>query len=252
MHDKSISKNKKTIENIIYLKSFSKIPELIHGFSTRFFGSIGPNNPNSDNSLNSFSKELGINPNNTIKMNQTHSKNVNWVNKQQAGQKITDTDGILTSEKDIFLSVVTADCVPVLILDKTKKYLGAVHAGWRGIESEIIKVAINELILKGSNPGDIMIGIGPCIRSCCYNIDQQRSDLLKNKFVNFKGFLEQRDGKNFLNLAELAKQQLLELKILPENIEDCGICTFDENYRLYSFRRGDRGSNFISIIGFKN
>lgn len=242
----------KSSENIIHLKSFSKIPNLIHGFSTRDFGSMGPANPNSDKSLDSFSKSLGINPEKIIKMNQTHSKNVNWVNQQQAGQKINQTDGILTAEKNLYLAVVTADCIPVLILDKTKKYLGAVHAGWRGIESEILKVAINELVLKGSNPGDIMIGIGPCIRSCCYNIDQQRSDLLKNKFVNFTNFLEQREGKIFLNLSSLAKQQLLELKILPENIEDCGICTFDEPEKLYSFRRGDKTDRFIDIIGFKS
>ena len=228
----------------ISLKSFSKIPGLVHGFSTRSFGSMWHDDPNPKNALNaekalnSFSKTLGINPRNLTKMNQVHGKNVHWVNQEQAGQKISQTDGILTAEKDIYLSIITADCVPVLILDKRKKYLGAVHAGWRGIESEILKVAINMLLLKGSNPNDIMIGIGPCIRSCCYDIYQDRADLIKNK--------------TFLELSALAKQQLLELKILPENIEDCGICTFDESDRLYSFRRGDKSNRFTSIIGLKS
>ncbi len=240
------------MSNTIYLKSFQKIPGLVHGFSTRSFGSMGSDDPNANNGLNSFSKALGINPQNIIKMNQIHSKNVHWVNQQHKGQKISQTDGILTTEKDIYLSVITADCVPVLILDKRKKYLGVAHAGWRGIESEILKVAINELISKGSNPSDIMIGIGPCIRDCCYDIAEERADLLKNKFSNFTGFLKQREGKIFLNLPSLAKQQLLELKILPENIEDCEICTYDEVERLYSFRRGDQSGRFAGIIGFKS
>ena len=109
--------------NIIYLKSFSKIRGLVHGFSTRSFGSMGSDNPNVDNALNLFSKALGINPRNVIKMNQVHGKNVSWVNQEHAGQKINQTDGILAAEKDTYLSVITADCVPVLIFDKRKKYL---------------------------------------------------------------------------------------------------------------------------------
>lgn len=241
---------------IIQLASFSTIPGLIHGFSTRSFGSMWHDDPNEENvlkaeiALNSFSKALGINPQKIIKMNQVHGKNVTWVGREQSGQKISQTDGLLTSEKDIYLLIITADCLPVLIFDKRKKYLGAVHAGWRGIENEIIKVAISELILKGSNPSDIIFGIGPCIRSCCYNISQDTADLFKNKFPNLTDIIEQREDKIFLNLASIVKQQLLELKILPENIEDCGICTFEE-IDLYSFRRGDKEGRFASLIGFK-
>src|SRR5437667_5120191 len=91
--------------NIIRLKSFSKIPGLVHGFSTRSFGSMGYDNPNGSKALNLFSKTFGINPLNVIRMDQVHGKNVHWVNQQQAGQKIIQTDGVLTAEKDIYLSV---------------------------------------------------------------------------------------------------------------------------------------------------
>src|SRR5205814_1712150 len=111
--------------------------------------------------------------------------------------------------REIFLGVITADCIPLLFYDPQKEYVAAVHAGWRGLFKEIIKEAVTGLIAKGSDPKDIVVGIGPCIRSCCYSIPKERADQFITKFSDWKEFIVEREGKLFFNLAGVANHQLL-------------------------------------------
>ncbi|MBU3978176.1 peptidoglycan editing factor PgeF [Patescibacteria group bacterium] len=235
--------------NIIRFKNLSKINDLIHGFSTREFGSMKPGDPDSNISLELFSKALKINPQQIIKMRQIHSNNIRWVTQKDRGFRINEVDGLLTREKDVYLSVLSADCIPVLIFDKQKKYAGAVHAGWKGIYNDTLKAAINQLISNGSNPVNVLIGIGPCIRSCCYNITitNERANLFNKKYIY------ERNGSYFLDLPKIAKEQLLSVGIPKNNIEDCNICTSDNNDRFFSFRKeGERFGEFMGIIGRKS
>lgn len=231
---------------ILRFNNLSNIKGLIHGFSTRPFGSMKPDDPESQKSLEFFSKALEINPRHIVKMRQIHSNNVHWVTQKDRGFRINEADGLLTQEKNTYLSVLTADCIPIFIYDKQKNYIGTVHAGWKGIYNEIIKASITQLIFYGSNPMDILIAIGPCIRSCCYNITGQRTGLFDKKYIYEK------NSAYFLDLAKIAKAQLLSVGILSANIEDCNICTFDNNNKFFSFRKeGEECGRFIGIIGKK-
>lgn len=232
---------------IIQFNNLAKIHGLVHGFSTRYFGSMRPNDLSSNKSLELFSKEMEINPDHIVKMHQTHSSNIRWVTQKEKGLRIDDVDGLLTKEKNVYISVITADCIPVLMFDKHNGYSGITHAGWKGVHNGILKAAVNQLVSGGSNPADILVGIGPCIRSCCYNIRKDRADLFGKEYVY------QRNGLDYLDLAKIAKNQLLSVGILKENIEDCGICTFDNKDTLFSFRReGERFGEFMGIIGIKH
>ena len=234
---------------VLRFKSFSSIPNLIHGFSTREFGSMRPCQDGSEISLESFSKSLKINPQKIVSMHQVHSNNIAWVNYKDKGRRVDQTDGIFTSEKDLFLSILSGDCMPIFIYDTQKKYVGVVHAGWRGIYNEILIKAIEELKAKGSETDDLIIGIGPCIRSCCYNVSKERTDMFTDKFPKAQSFLENRKGKIFLDLVSIAKYQLQEAGIPAENIEDCGICTSDNVDKFFSFRKEeDIFGEFIGII----
>lgn len=248
---------------IIQLKNFSEIKNLIHGFSTRDFGSMKPNDPEAIHSLEQFSLTLQIESRNIVKMKQTHSDNIAWVSDDHVRARsiallqFENVDGILTKEKNRFLSVLSADCMPVLFFDKKNKIAGAVHAGWRGIFNEILIEAVNNLIKRGSSPENILAGIGPCIRSCCYNIAKERAELFKNKYKGAKhhaptNFLEKRNGQLFLDLPAIATKQLMTTGIPEKNIEDCNICTYDNKDLLYSYRReGKNFGEFIGIIGIK-
>ncbi len=240
-------------KDILQFTKLSKIPGLIHGFSTRQFGSMRPDYPSLEESLQKFSQSLGIDQDNIIKMHQTHSNNIRWVKPDQAGQRISETDGIFTKETDIFLSVMSADCVPILFYDRQKNYVGAVHAGWRGIYNEILKMAVKELRSNGSDPADLLIGIGPCIRSCCYNISEERAELFYKKFSSYTTGVKIRKKMIYLDLPEMAKQQLTSEGVPIENIEDCDICTFDNTDKFFSYRKeGKNFGEFIGIIGLSS
>ena len=83
---------------------------------------------------------------------------------------------IETSSKKIAIGVLTADCVPILIYDKNKKIVSAIHAGWKGIYKGIINKVINFLLNSGSKSKDLIGIIGPCISQKNYEI--------KKDFIN--------------------------------------------------------------------
>ena len=63
------------------------------------------------------------------------------------------------------IAVLTADCAPILLYDKNKKMIAAIHAGWRGAYKDIIKKVIHFMIKKGCTSKNITAAIGPCISS---------------------------------------------------------------------------------------
>ncbi len=212
-----------------------------------------PSHPESNKTRTAFAESLGINPMQIIRMKQVHSSHVEQASAFDSGSVVSDTDGMVTDARNIFLSVITADCIPILLYDRYKKIAGIVHAGWRGLYSEIVLEAIGQMQTLGSNPIDIVAGIGPCIRSCCYTIDEKRADLFRNKFTQKYGdplaFIIDYDQKIYLNMPYLAREQLLEAGVLIENIEDAELCTF-QAADLYSYRRdGESFGEFMGIIG---
>lgn len=234
-------------DGILYFEKFLQFPQLVHGFSTRSFGNMRPTGLHE--TLEKFTHALKIEK--VVRMNQIHSSNVVWVTDKSL-LLVDKVDGMLTSLQNTFLSAVTADCVPVLLYDKEENYVGIVHAGWRGVYKEILKEAIGEMIAKGTNPQDIIVGIGPCIRSCCYNIAQEHAETFRSKFPQWDDCLIQRDSKIFLDLPLLVKYQLRSLGILDTTIEDAEICTYD-NLDLYSCRREGEGfGEFVGIIGLRD
>lgn len=233
--------------------TFEKFPQetsLVHGFSTRAFGNMRPNYPTAVEARQKFAEILEIDPQKIVRMEQVHGTRFTWVTSADGDIDIAQTDSILSQESQTFLGVVTADCLPILLYDKSKKYVGVIHAGWKGVFYEIIKEAITEMIKQGSNPHDVLVGIGPCIQVCCYDITQERSRLFQEKFTRWSGFIIEKEGKIFLDLPLLAKYQLKDLGIPEENIDEGNICTVHNVAEFYSFRKeGEYAGRFMGLIG---
>lgn len=156
-------------------------------------------------------------------MQQVHGNHVVRVFKSDSGKIIENCDGLITNDSTITLVVKTADCLPISIVDSENKAIGLVHAGWRGLQKEIIKNAINLMVKEfGSIPSNLKIEIGPHICKKHYEV---KSDV--SKFF---------DGQKYLDLGKTAINQLVDLKINPQNIEVDKRCTF-ENLDLPSYRR---------------
>lgn len=168
-------------------------------------------------------------------MLQVHGNNVFVVSKKNVGQVINNCDGLVTNDPSIYLKISVADCIPLAIYDPKTQSIGLIHAGWRGLDSKIIKNTI--LLMKKEflvNPMTLFAEIGPHICQKHYEI----GDELVSAFVDYPKAIKRVNGKAHLNLEEIAKEQLIECGVKNQNIKFDKRCTYEDT-SLPSFRRGD-------------
>ena len=183
-------------------------------------------------------KALKLESSRLVLLKQIHSDIVIDIDDKNSGLYCCEGDGLITNRRGILLSVLTADCVPVLIYDPTTKTIGAVHAGWRGTSKRIVAKTIN--LMKDRYSIDIkktLACIGPSIGPCCYEVGKDVAEIFYEKSV--KQFIKRRDkysDKYFLDLWEINKQQLIESGLPESNIETAGICTRCRSDIFYSAR----------------
>jgi len=114
-----------------------------------------------------FAWEKDINPKLIVAADLAHGKKVAIVSSEDGGSVIAETDGLLTHEQNVFLSVTAADCLPVFFYDPKKEVAGIAHAGWRGLAKGVLLNMIQVMQTTfGSIAGNILVGIGPGIGEC--------------------------------------------------------------------------------------
>ena len=82
-----------------------------------------------------------------------------------------EADGLATATKGLPLFCFTADCVPVLLCEKSGKAAAAVHCGWRSSVGDILGEALKQLRSLGAAPEELCAAIGPAIGRCCFETD---------------------------------------------------------------------------------
>lgn len=243
---------KKNNESIFTFSNLSQISGLVHGISTKKYNGMQTGKKKTIIPLIPFLEDLNIAQEKIVGMYQVHSNIVKNVSRKDAPALLSDTDGLLTNERDLFLFGGFADCVPVLFYDTKTHRCGIVHSGWRGTYEEIVVRMIEKMQSEGASVQDIIVGIGPSIRGCCYDIDKKRFLSFKEKFPQVEKYVQKKEGKYFLDLAKLIAHQLKTQGVLEEHIEDAQICTSDESERFYSYRKTENKGNiktFAAIIG---
>ncbi len=193
-----------------------------------------------------YFSDIGIRPEQVITADLVHGNHVTFVSGEDSGKMIAATDGLITNEKNLFLSITTADCYPVYFYDPVQKCIGIAHAGWRGTLGNIIQETVEALIGNfKTKPSDLRVGIGPAIRKCHFEIS--RGD--KGKYENYPECISEKQGKVFVDLAGIIKFQLLRDGVIEEHIEDCGLCTYCETGNCFSYRR-DQPKEIQPMIGY--
>ncbi|MCG8378936.1 MAG: peptidoglycan editing factor PgeF [Proteobacteria bacterium] len=173
-------------------------------------------------------------------LNQTHS------NKIISLGKLTDNfdaDGSISSTQKIVCVVLTADCVPLLLCNKTGTQIGAIHVGWKGLSCGIIENAV----AKFSEPKSLFAWIGPNITKQHYEVGH---DVLNACVAHSKGLKNAFDPvKNNHWLCDLSKLAKIILKKCGVGaIYECGLCTYENSDLFYSYRRdGITGRNASMI-----
>ena len=189
---------------------------------------------------------LGIPLSNFTIARQIHGSDVEIITEDLRGSgafhydtAISATDAMVTSIPDICLMVLQADCVPILFFDVKKKVIGIAHAGWRGTVRMVAQNTVKVLKEKfDCSPKDMLVGIGPSIGPCCYEVGSETIVQIRKAFHDKKGYInnETPDGQGYLNLWEANKMQLVQMGIPERNIEIAQICTHCNHTLFFSYR----------------
>lgn len=152
----------------------------------------------------------------------------------------TETDGLITSRRDIVLMTFYADCVPLIFHDPETGYIGTVHSGWRGTANMIGGDAIAIFQALGSAPKNIQIGIGHCAGVCCYEVDAPVIEAFRKHFTvqETKAFVVPKEnGKYMLDLKTANKILFKKNGVLEAHIEINQDCTICDAHLYHSHRR---------------
>lgn len=196
-----------------------------------------------------FFTAQGVDPERVTGVELEHGTNIRVVSHDTFTPIVSKTDALLTKEKNIFLSVTVADCLPVFFYDPSQKIVALAHAGWKGITRGVIKETLDELEKNGAERENIFVAFGPHIQRCHFEI---QSDILP-LFQEYEDCIVEKDGKIFVDLQSIVKKQLLDVGIKVENIETATLCTFCEKDRFFSYRR-DKPEDIeamVAVIGMK-
>lgn len=149
-------------------------------------------------------------------------------------------DALFTATKGVALLAYFADCVPVFFLDPVKEVVALAHAGWRGTLAGIVIETVRALSAKGTRPEHLLVGIGPSIGPCHYQVDQVVIEQVVAAFPTKHDLLltKRAKGVAYFDLKEANRQQLLEVGVREEKIMVSGLCTSCAESEFFSHRRG--------------
>ncbi len=161
-------------------------------------------------------------------------------------------DSLVTADRGILLGIMTADCLPVLLIDRKLRAVAAVHAGWRGIMARIVPRTVAAMKkLHGIAAVDLLVVLGPCIGRCCYQVGEElvREFAAQPPFAADSTWYEQASGDYHLDLVQLQALQLREAGVPPAALAVASRCTACENF-FFSYRRehGITGRQ-IALVG---
>jgi len=161
-------------------------------------------------------------------------------------------DALVTAARGILLGIMTADCLPVLIVDRKLRAVAAVHAGWRGIMAGIVPRTVAAMEkLHGIPAADLLVVLGPCIGRCCYRVGEElvREFAAQPPYAADRSWYERKSGDYYLDLLRLQLLQLRETGVPPPALAVVNRCSACENF-FFSYRRehGITGRQ-IALVG---
>lgn len=262
-------------DNLYYITfpAFDRTNLVNHCFSTRLGGvskgifeslnlgfKRGDEDENVKRNYELLCNIIGINSQDIVFSNQVHKTKIKIIRKKDINEKYDSSkdaegiDGLITNLSKVPLVTLYADCVPLFFLDPINRVVGLAHAGWRGTVNKIgLKMVQRFKDTFNSNPKDILIGIGPSIGKCCFEVDEQVAKEFERAFVNIENIVYPKtNNKYIINLWETNRQILLEGGITSSNITITDLCTKCNKDIFFSHRghNGRRGS-LAAIIELK-
>ena len=155
-----------------------------------------------------------------------------------------DADASYTTQNKVVCSIRTADCMPLLITDEAGSFVGAIHAGWRGLSSGIIENTLKKINAKGK----FIVWIGPHISQEYFEVGNEvRNIFLENDSTTDEAFTHGINGKYFLSMLKVAKLKLSNLGVEKIYFTK-NFCTYKNANNYYSYRREASIERMTSLI----
>jgi len=160
----------------------------------------------------------------------------------------SEYDAVITDISDRFLGIKTADCLPVLIMDRATKVIAAIHAGRQGTALQVTRKALKMMKREwGCSYKDLWVALGPSIGSCCYEIDER---VFLQEWTPFSTMKEA--GKWRIDLPRINIAQMKEEGIGEDQIFWIDLCTRCHSDLFFSYRGEGQTGRQLSFIGIVN
>lgn len=179
-------------------------------------------------------------------LDQVHGNHVQIIDSDSYSELPYTADGAYTSQANIALAVMTADCLPILLTTTDGDEIAAVHGGWRSLESQILTNAID--CFKQA-PANIMAWLGPCIGSQAFEVGIEVMQKFLSHGQKFAVAFKPVEGKADKYLADLHQIATIQLQQLGvTTISQLAECTFNKQDTYYSYRREQTTGRMATVI----
>jgi YfiH family protein len=174
-----------------------------------------------EQSFQSVCKNFGLTSMAFLK--QTHSAHGVIVSNYSYTSFADQGDYLITFLSCNGIGVLTADCLPVVAIDRSRSVVGIAHAGWKGALAGVVEAMIARMVdTYGMNVDSMEFFLGPCAQVCCYQVGSDFVDRVKDA----PHTLIERNGAYFFNLKEYVVHRLAQLSISLAAINTSySICT---------------------------
>lgn len=259
---------------VLEIPAFTATGLVRHGFSTRVggassgvFASLDVGMYHHDElplvqaNRRSFVQAVGVDQKRVVCCHQVHGTQVAQVTAADCGRgflepltAIEETDGLMTDEPEVALMACFADCTPLFFLDPLKRVIAVSHAGWRGTVARMGVVTVERMgEVYGCRPENILVGIGPAIGACHYEVDTPVIEQIQQAFEFWPQVLRfTAKDRARLDLWQANRLQLMEVGLKQEHITISGWCTYCTEELFYSYRRDNgqtgRMAALISLV----
>jgi hypothetical protein len=233
---------------VLSARSLAGVPGLVHGFLTRSPRARGAQAADWQAEL----AEQGVAVGPVVLGRQVHGSRVERI--RTADGTRPEADGLLTSTPGLAVGVVTADCVPVLLVAAAARVAAAVHSGWRGtlagIAAEAAAVVASE---AGVGLDTVRAAIGPAIGSCCYEVGPDVRAAFERRWgTAFVAPTFSTPGpRPHLDLRSLVRRQLEHAGLDADSIEILGPCTKCALEYASARRDGAAAGRQLSFVGWR-
>ncbi len=187
-------------------------------------------------------------PKRLILLNQIHQDRILLLKDPQ--EKLSapiEYDALITHLPDTFLGILTADCLPIFMVDVKKRVVASVHAGRQGTGLRIVVKVLRKMKEEfGCSSENLLIVLGPSIGPCCYEIDEEVFLPEWTPFSTLKG-----EKKWMVDLAKINIEQMKSERIEEEQIFRIDLCTRCHSDLFFSYRREGQTGRQLSFIGIK-